>query len=201
MRLPLAVAPFIALLWCPHPLTAQGITQPVEVKPKACAASDSLLGPALQLGKSRVSLVAPPDGSVTILLIEASPTEPRGTPIESVIFMLQYAGRRAPAAQLNMQFNVVDSVLRAGPTSELRLSLDDSVTWQLGPTRVEPHRGAKPSRVPQGLSTSLTADESRRFAKATTVHGWLGSTAFAFTPAQLAASRALLTVAICGQSR
>jgi hypothetical protein len=138
---------------------------------------------------------------MTILMTQATPATPRGTPLQSVNFMLQYEGRSAPAAKLNMQFNVVDSVLRVGSAAELTLVVDDSVTWRLGPTRVDSHIGGKPNRVPQGLSTSLTPEESRRFAQAGRVQGRIGTTEFEFTREQLAAARAVLAAAVCGQSK
>ena len=179
----------------------QAIPEPKRFKPKACVASDSVFGSGIDLGRARIISPAASGEAGAILIAETMQPDPAGTEITGATFMLMYQKPFAIDPRLNLQLNVMDTALRAGSGARLKLIVDDSLRWDLGGMKVAAWRGAKAGKVPQGLNTVLTPDESRRLVAATRVRGSLGSTEFEFTPEQLMAARGLMVAAVCGQPR
>ena len=98
---------------------AQSIPEPARFKPKACAASDSVVGAGIDFGKTRIISPASMGGKGTILISETMRPEPHGTPIAGMNLMLRYEKPAAAEPRIGLQFNVVDSVLRAGAAARL----------------------------------------------------------------------------------
>ena len=166
------------------------------VRVASCAAGDSVLGRLASDG----SVIGGYDSlsGGTHFITEPERRFRPGAGIREVGGSLRYEGRH-PAAfpPVQLDFRVLDPVERALEQRQLRLVLDDSLSFDLGSLTSRVQQGGSSGLVWQNMAAMLSPSQFVALVRAQTVRGSIGQTTFVLTATQHRKLRALYVAAVC----
>lgn len=169
-----------------------------KVRPNSCPIADSLAGRALS--RPNNPGLGWREGRTNNLISSGLYALTGRKPIDGIILTATSEGEGPhPDATFALQLRLRDTVLREGAAATLILTLDDSLTAEIGDMVGEPTPFAHDNSVDQMLTQMLPPSVIRRLVAATKVTGKIGPTPFEIPRRTLETFRAVFIGASCGE--